>query len=255
MTEGRTCTKCGEFKLFLNFESQGIKTRADGSTYRKYRAQCKLCMKDKVQQWTQNYRTRNGDAIRARNRKQWRIEHPPKEPKPKRTIEEAREYQRNYYRTHKEYYAEYTKKYYADNKEKIDACVRKWQKENKERHNETRLKWREQNREKVNAQQKTNRDKLFAENPERIRALRRAKKAKQKAKDPQAWNAKMAKYNASCQKRMVNELSDAYVRARLVIPSDGSRRKISAKDIPQSLVEAKRVQLMILRSLKNEKHE
>ena len=83
MTEGRTCTKCGEFKLFLNFESQGIKTRADGSTYRKYRAQCKLCMKDKVQQWNQNYRTRNGDAIRARNRKQWRIEHPPKEPKPK----------------------------------------------------------------------------------------------------------------------------------------------------------------------------
>ena len=95
----------------------------------------------------------------------------------------------------------------------------------------------------------------FEKDPDKVRAMRRLSKKKQKAKDPQAWNAKMAKYNASCQKRMVNELSDAYVRARLVIPSDGSRRKISAKDIPQSLLEAKRVQLMILRSLKNEKHE
>jgi hypothetical protein len=74
-----------------------------------------------------------------------------------------------------------------------------------------------------------------------------------KVKDPQAWNEKMRRYNAASQKRMVEGLTDAYVRQRLARSNDDSPRKISAKDIPQSLVEVKRVQLMILRSLKNEK--
>ena len=255
MTKGRTCTKCGEFKPMSAFSMAQNMFRKDGSTYKKYRSQCKLCLKDQRAKHNKVWYERNLEEVRAKAREKWREKNPPKEPKPKRTKEEMREYQKKYYAENKEYYKEYAKAYYIENKDKMLGQIKKWINENKERHNETRLKWREQNREKINAQQKTNRDKLFAENPERIRAIRRAKKVKQKAKDPQAWNAKMAKYNAPYQKRMVDELSDAYVRARLVIPSDGSRRKISAKDIPQSLVEAKRVQLMILRSLKNEKHE
>jgi hypothetical protein len=251
--EGKVCTKCAEFKLFSEFSSQGIKTRADGSTYTKYRAQCKLCRKDKVQQWAKTYLVKNGDALRARNREKWRLNNPPKEPKPKRTLEEAREYQKRYYQDNKEKYKAYAKQYYQDNKEKYKDYVKKWIEENKEQHTAVRKAYEAANREKINAQQKANAAKWFAENPEKMRALRRAKKARLKAKDPQAWNEKMVKYNQPAQQRMVSELRDAYVRQRLARSNDDSPRKISAKDIPQSLVEAKRLQLMILRSLKNEK--
>ena len=126
--------------------------------------------------------------------------------------------------------------------------------ENKERHNETRLKWREQNRERICAQQKASHLKLFLENPEKVRHARNEKKKRLRAKDPQAWNEKMRKYNLSSQRKMVEQLTDAYVRQRITRQNDGGPIKISAKDVPQSLVEAKRLQLLIRRSLKNEKH-
>lgn len=253
--EGRTCTKCSEFKLFSEFSIQGNKVRADGSTYKKYRAQCKLCRKEKVKQWGKNYLAKHGDEIRARNREKWRLDNPPKEPKPKRTIEEAREYQRRYYLEHREKYKEYAKQYYQEHKEEMNAYVKKWQEENREQYMKTRSAHRIANREKINAQQKANAAKLFAENPDKVRAARRAKKAKMKAKDPAAWNAKAAKYNRPAQRKMVAELSDAYVRQRLSRNEDDGPRKIFAKDIPQSLVEAKRLHLMILRSLKNEERK
>jgi hypothetical protein len=174
---------------------------------------------------------------------------PPKEPKPKRTLAEAREYQRRYYQENKER----AKQYYQDNKEKLNAYVKKWQEENKERYVAVRKAYEAANREKINAQQKERARKEFAEDPDRVRALRRAKKARLKAKDPQAWNEKARKINAPYQKKMVSELSDAYVRQRLARSNDDSPRKISATDIPQGLVEAKRLQLMIVRSLRNEK--
>ena len=251
--EGRTCTKCAEFKLFSEFSSQGTRTRADGSTHKKYRAQCKLCMKDKVQQWSKNYFAERGDEIRKRRREKWRLDNPPKEPKPKKTAEEIKARQKQYYLENKEKYREYMKKYRQDNKEKMNEYIRKWQEENKERFMAVRKVYEAKNREKINAQQKARTAKLFAEDPEKIRAQRRAKKARLKEKDPQAWNEKMNSYNKPSQKRMVVNLSDAYVRQRLSRNNDDSPRTISAKDIPQGLVEAKRLQLMILRSLKNEK--
>jgi hypothetical protein len=210
-------------------------------------------MKDKVRQWGKNYLAKHGDAVRARKREQWRVDNPPKAKEPKRTLEEAREYQRRYYQENKERYKAYAKQYYQDNKEKLSACVKKWQEENKERLAAKRKAYDAANREKINAQQKERARKAFAENPEKVRALRRATKARQKAKDPQAWNKKMVMYNRPAQQKMVSELSDAYVRQRLARQNDDSPRKISATDIPQGLVEAKRLQLMILRSLKNEK--
>lgn len=247
--KGKTCTKCAEFKLLSEFSSKGNKVKADGSTYKTYRAQCKLCMKETVQQWGKAYLAKNGDAIRARHREQWRLNNPPKEPKPKRTLEEARAYQRRYYQENKER----AKQYYQDNKEKLNAYVKKWQEENKERFVATRKAYEAANREKINAQQLERARKEFAEDPDKVRAQRRAKKARLKAKDPQAWNEKARKINAPYHRKMVDELTDAYVRQRLARSNDDSPRKISAKDIPQGLVEAKRLQLMIVRSLKNEK--
>ena len=253
--EGKVCTRCNTFKLFSEFASQGIQTRADGSTYKKYRAQCKLCRKEKVQQWGKNYLAKKGDEIRKRNREKWRLDNPPKEPKPKRTLEEAREYQRRYYIENREKCKEYAKQYYQDNKEKMNAYVKNWQQENKERVSAQKKEYAAANREKISAQQKERARKAFAEDPEKVREQRRAKKARLKAKDPQAWNEKARKINAPYQKKMVVELSDAYVRQRLARTNDDSPRKISAKDIPQGLVEAKRLQLMIVRSLRNEKRQ
>lgn len=170
--------------------------------------------------------------------------------KPKRTKEEARAYQRAYYQANKERAKalvkefhkknpDYMKEYYQANKEKITA---------------RRKEYQAANREKISAKQREYRHKAFAENPERIRIQRRAKKARQKAKDPVAWNAKAAKANVNAQKKMVAELTDSYVRQKLARDSKDGPRKISAKDIPQSLVEAKRLQLLILRRMKNEEH-
>ena len=173
------------------------------------------------------------------------------EPKPKRTLEEARAYQKRYYQENKAR----AKQYYQDNKEKLNAYVKKWQQENKERYTAVRKEYEAANREKINAQQKERERKAFAEAPEKVRERRRAVKVRMKAKDPQAWNEKMVRYNRLAQKKMVDTLSDAYVRQRLARENDDGLRKISAKDIPQGLVEAKRLQLMIVRSLRNEKRQ
>lgn len=228
--------------------------RKDGSTYKKYRSQCKLCLKDQRAKHNKVWYERNLEEVRAKAREKWREENPPKEAKPKRTKEEMREYQKKYYAENKEYYKEYAKAYYIENKDKMTSQVRKWIDENKERHNETRLKWREQNRERICAQQKASHLKLFLENPEKVRHARNEKKKRLRAKDPQAWNEKMRKYNLPSQRKMVEQLTDAYVRQRITRQNDGGPIKISAKDVPQSLVEAKRLQLLIKRSLKNEKH-
>jgi hypothetical protein len=228
--------------------------RKDGSTYKKYRARCKLCLKDQVAKHNKVWYERNLEEIRAKAREKWREMNPPKEPKPKRTKEEMREYQKRYYEENKAYYKEYAKAYYAENKDKITSHVRKWIDENKERHNATRLKWREQNRERICAQQKANHLKRFLESPDTIRKLRNEKKKRLRAKDPQAWNEKMRKYNLLSQRKMVEQLTDAYVRQRITRQNDGGPIKISAKDVPQELVKAKRLQLLIRRSLKNEEH-
>jgi hypothetical protein len=227
--------------------------RKDGSTYKKYKARCKLCLKSQTAKYNKVWRDRNLEEVRAKAREKWREKNPPKEPKPKRTKEEMQEYQRKYYEENKAYYKEYAKAYYIKNKDKMISTVKKWIDENKERYNATRLMWREQNRERICAQQKANNLKRFLENPDKIRRARQEKKKAMKVKDPQAWNEKMRRYNHASQRKMVEELTDAYVRQRLVRTEDGSPRRISAKDIPQSLVETKRLQLMILRSLKNEK--
>lgn len=167
-----------------------------------------------------------------------------------RKKEEARAYRRAYYQANKERIKELVKKFNAKNPD----YMKQYYQANKEKIKENRKKYLAENREKISAKQREQRHAAFAEAPDKIRAQRRAKKARQKAKDPKAFNAKMAKYNVNAQKKMVAELTDSYVRQRLARdPKDGPR-KISAKDIPQSLVEAKRLQLLILRRMKDEEH-
>ena len=169
--------------------------------------------------------------------------------KPKRTKEEARAYQRAYYQANKERIKAQVKEFNVKNPD----YMKEYYKANKEKIKENRKVYQVANREKITAKYKEWRHKAFAEDPEKIRKQRREKKAREKARDPAAYNAKMAKYNINAQKKMVAELTDSYVRQRISRENDDGPRKISSKDIPQSLVEAKRLQLLILRKLKNEK--
>ena len=170
--------------------------------------------------------------------------------KPKRTKEEARAYQRAYYQANKERIKAMVKEFHKNNPD----YMKEYYQANKEKIAINREVYRAANKEKIAAQQREWRHKDFAENPDKVRAQRRAKKAKQKAKDPAAYNAMMAKSNVRTQKKMVAELTDSYVRQKLARDPQDGPRKISAKDIPQSLVEAKRLQLLILRRMKDEKH-
>ena len=115
MSEGRACTKCGEFKPMADFSVAQNMVRKDGSTYKKYRARCKLCLRDQRAMHNKAWREKNLDEVRAKARERYRLKNPPKEPKPKRTIEEAREYQRNYYAANKDKYKAYMQKYYEKN--------------------------------------------------------------------------------------------------------------------------------------------
>lgn len=170
--------------------------------------------------------------------------------KPKRTKEEARAYQRAYYQANKERIKAMVKEFH----EKNPDYMKQYYQANKEKIKAKRKEYQVANREKISAKQREWSHKNFAENLEKVRIQRRATKARMKAKDPVAYNKKAAKANINSQKKMVAELTDAYVRQKLTRDSKDGPRKISAKDIPQSLVEAKRLQLLILRKVKDEEH-
>lgn len=145
---------------------------------------------------------------------------------------------------------EYAKQYYKQNKEKIDACTKAWMKENPERVKEFRKEYTEKNREKINAQALAGDKRRFEENPEKVRATRKANKQKQFEKDPEGYLEKRRKWVQASSKRMVDEARNNYI-AHLLAKSTGV--KLAPSEIPKELIEVKRLQLKILREVKNEK--
>ena len=138
--------------------------------------------------------------------------------------------------------------YYERNKEKIREYQKKYYEENKERIKQLKRKWDSENREKIREYVRKQTEKAFKEDPEKVRAARRLRKAKQKAKDPVRYNAMANAVNKKQYRKMVDELWDCYVR-RLLCKHEGV---LSAKDIPQELIEAKRLEVQIRRMV-NEK--
>jgi hypothetical protein len=90
----------------------------------------------------------------------------------------------------------------------------------------------------------------YAQDPDKIRAQRKANKQKQFEKDPVAYVAKRNELLRRWSKRKVDSLKDEYV-AHLLAKSTGV--KLKAKDIPQELIEAKRLHVLIQREVRNEK--
>jgi len=131
---------------------------------------------------------------------------------------------------------EYFKEYYAKNKEKILAKA----KERRRAHPEKTKAYNDSRKEIMREYFREYARKWRAENPE----AKREQNRKRKESNPEAY-AEMLK--RSYERHCIN-LSDYYVRRVIMF---GNSLKHS--DIPQSMVEAKRIQIQIQREIKNAK--
>ena len=155
----------------------------------------------------------------------------------------------------------YQKEYYKNNREKIIASVRTWLaknpeyhknyvENNKERTEENRKKHYAENKEKIIQKTKEWAKKAFEKNPDKIRTERRARKKAYKAKDPQRYNEMARRWNKKAENVIASELRDCYVRQLLC--KHPVVKRLLPKDIPQELIEVKRLEIQIRRLL-NEK--
>jgi hypothetical protein len=145
---------------------------------------------------------------------------------------------------------EYVKQYYEKNKERFNQAVKDWIKANPERHKANRKEYELKNREKLNQQALISLKRRYEQDPDKVIAQRRASKQRQFEKDPAAYVAKRNEILRRSSKRKVDNLKDEYV-AHLLGKSTGI--KLKAKDIPQELIEAKRLHVLIQREVRNEK--
>lgn len=130
--------------------------------------------------------------------------------------------------------------------EEKKAYLKEYYVKNKERIEEKRKIYQAKNREKINQRSKEWAKKNFEKNSDEVREVRRLKKIKYKAKNPQRYNELLKKWNLKCQRAVVAELKDSYVQRLL-------KRRSVIKEVPQELVEVKRLQILIRRFI-NEKH-
>lgn len=112
--------------------------------------------------------------------------------------------------------------------------------------------WKKANPDKIKAQRKRKHAKYPEKraegkkrrrinNPEKWKAYIKRKRESQKANDPEKYKAKRNAEKQRGRERLTND----YIRTLMV-----NANSLSRKDIPQELVDAKRLQLMITRKIK-----
>lgn len=175
---------------------------------------------EKKREGGKTYYEKNKEVIRARQKEYYQKNR-------NKLLKQAKE----------KYDREYHKQYYQSNKEHLKAVKKKWNTENKEKVNQYSY-----------AQQK----KAFEKDPDKVRAQRRERKKAYKAKNPKHYNAIANKSNRKTSKASVSELRDCYIKQLLC--KHGVVTRLSAKEIPQELVEVKRLEIQIRRLL-NEKRK
>jgi len=149
----------------------------------------------------------------------------------------------------------YQKAYYEQHKDRIKLQIKEW---HEQRPNYI-TDWRKNNVEKVKLHREKNRPRRLQYSREKYWAD--PELARQKVKDYREANPELIKerkleWRQSSKEHLRNyyngltkNLSDSYIRGKL---ARKSKRKeiLSAKDIPQELVELKRFELLIKRELK-----
>lgn len=163
------------------------------------------------------------------------------------------EYSKQYYKKNREAAINYAKKYRQDNKEKYLECARKSAKkhreENRERYLEkakiSRIKYKEYHKEYHRNYYQDNKVRLSAENKkwalnnkEIVQKYRERWKTDNLEKD--------LEIHRNYQRNIRDELNDTYIKFLLVRHDN----LLKVKDIPQTLVDLKRVQVQITRKLR-----
>ena len=137
----------------------------------------------------------------------------------------------------------YKKEWAEKNKVRLAAQNKKWREENKKRVRKNNKLWSKKNSQQL----KSYKQKWVEENPEKVKAsrVRRRKSGK-----PKEWQAKQ-----------IQNLSDQYVKQLIrisinnyMLPKETQiEKRIKSEDVPQSLIEIKRKELLLKRKLKSKK--
>lgn len=139
------------------------------------------------------------------------------------------------------------------NREKYLATEKAWRDANKQKYLAKKKEWRDANLEKVHASVKAwaeaNTEKVRANykawldaNREKVRAWREANRAKARTQERERYKANPEKHKAK-HKSQIASLTDYYVKSLIT-------QDTPIKDVPQSLIDLKRVQVQITRKLK-----
>ena len=211
----KTCIKCGEIK-----ECSEFYFRLDVG---KYRGACKKCEAIRIKQWNitnqerniiqkKGYRVKNREIILEKKREYYH--------KNKKEISKRR---KEAYNSNKERYRGIKREWWNKNKKEISKRRRKHYADNTERYAYLMLKYRSKNREVISKKQqkyaKTKQGKLKIDN------------RKDKTLEQERERYRM--------------LTDSAVRGMLT-----SHNNLIASDVPQELIELKRIQMQIYRELK-----
>lgn len=149
----------------------------------------------------------------------------------------------------------YQKAYYEANKERCKQQVREWNK----KHPDYFTNWKQENFDKVKQYREAAKPRAqeymreqYWKDPEaarlRSQQFRAANPELIKAKKRE-WNDKNKEHRRKYFNRKTAELSDSYIRNKLAA-NHKRERTLHSEAIPQSLVEIKRLQLLIQRELK-----
>ena len=146
----------------------------------------------------------------------------------------------------------YNKAYYQKNRERMRARMEAYGREWLKRNPEKVLKYRAISKERAREYMR----ELYWKNPEAARLKVRQYKERYRENvkiNKRRWlDENPERVRAYCNEQTA-KLTDAYVRSKLATDHK-KRRTLSATEIPQELVELKRIQILIKRKLKNETH-
>jgi hypothetical protein len=150
--------------------------------------------------------------------------------------EAVKEYRKKYYQANKDRLTAYMREYCKNNPEKVKEMGKAWRENNPDKVLQARKNYVERNRDKISERNKQRWKNLWLTNPDQIRAKKREEYVRRRDY--------ILAYNRKIAKQAVAEISDAYVKHLL---SNHVPKGMNVADIPEALIEAKRLQLKIRR--------
>lgn len=171
--------------------------------------------------------------------------------------EKFRQYQKEYRKKNSKKIYQKIREYVINNRDKYRSYYRKYYSENKEKVFEKNKRYRHLNRERINKYNNTLRSK-------KIEIIRAQKKESYKRRKNAAYayqkkwklknHDKSLLYSKTSRKRAYNELRDSYIK-QLLCWSKNKNGYIPRKEIPNNLVDLKRILIINKRELKKIKNE